>query len=369
MREVRSFILKYQAWLGAGFALLALVLPPLLYSANMIDLTRISLWGKYLSFVVVAIGVDLIWGYTGILSLCQAMFFCMGAYAMGMYLSFQGKLDANGVPACLSYVSSDVHGATLPWFWEPFRSFPVTVILGIALPSLVASVFGFFAFRSRVRGVYLSIITQAITLAAVQFFMLNNMRLGGTNGVRLIEVKPLAGLDFYKPSGILGMYVISVLVVVGVYLVSRHLVNSRLGRVLIAVRDNENRLRFSGYQPAYYKMFIFAFAAAIGGIGGMLYIPQVQIVTPVDMDAMPSILIVVWVALGGRGTLTGAIVGALAVNLFYSQLTSSAPKTWPFVLGGLALAVVLYFPQGLVGIFRGLIGMKDDDDFVKGAKA
>ncbi len=359
MHEVRKFLGKCDIWI-AFFVVVVLV--PVLNRAGVISDSSLSTYGKFLSYTVAAIGVDLIWGYTGILSLCQAMFFCMGAYAMGMYLSFQGQLDpaGHGVPYCLFYVNSDVKGALVPWFWEPFRYFPVALILAMAIPATVGGVFGFFAFRSRVKGVYLSIITQAITLAAVQFFQLNNMRLGGTNGVRLIEVRELAGMNLYKSSGIVSMYILSALAVAGVYLASRHLVNSRLGRILIAIRDNENRLRFSGYSPAYYKMFIFAFAAAIGGIGGMLYIPQVQIITPLDMDAMPSILMVVWVALGGRGTLTGPIVGALVVNFLYSTLTSHFPKEWPFVLGGIAIAVVLYFPEGIVGMWRRVMGTSEE---------
>ncbi|HLX64788.1 MAG TPA: urea ABC transporter permease subunit UrtC [Planctomycetota bacterium] len=360
-----SSLNRYGAWIAFFFAL---VVVPSLYFENLISIGKIALYGKFLAYVVVAIGVDLVWGYTGILSLCQAMFFCMGAYAMGMYFSFHGQLDARGVPYCLSYVSSEVHkvngeivvGSLIPWFWEPFRYFPVALILGVTFPAAIAAIFGFFAFRSRVRGVYFSIITQAITLAAVQFFMLNNMRLGGTNGIRLIQLQPFMGMDLYQPSGVMGMYIISALTVAAVYAFSRHLVNSRLGRILIAIRDNESRLRFSGYQPAYYKLFIFAFAAAIGGIGGMLYIPQDQIVTPANMDALPSILMVVWVALGGRGTLSGAVVGTLAVNILYSYMTSKWPQYWPFVLGGIAIFVVLFFPQGIVGMWRQFTGNKED---------
>jgi urea transport system permease protein len=357
MSKFFKIVQRYDLWI-ALFA--AVVLIPSLYATGYISESKVGVFGKFLTYVIVAIGLDLVWGYTGILSLCQALFFCIGAYAMGMYLAFQGKLDINGVPDCLSYLSSDPSGARVPWFWEPFKSFPVALAAGIVLPAIVAGVFGFFAFRSRVRGVYFSIITQAITLAAVQFFTLNNMRLGGTNGVRLKEVRKLLGMDFDKPSGAVGMYCISVAAVVAVFLVSRQIVNSRLGRILVAIRDNESRLRFSGYQPAYYKMFIFAFAAAVAGIGGMLYIPQVQMVNPDDMKAMPSILIVVWVALGGRGTLSGAIVGTLIINFLYSYLTSVADNYWPLVLGGIAIFVVLFFPHGLVGLWRKLVGTADE---------
>jgi urea transport system permease protein len=372
-------------------AFVALVIVPWLYHRESIDISTVNQLGRYLSFAIVALGIDLIWGYTGMLSLCQAMFFCLGAYAVGMHMALHGPLDgdAKDIPRCLFVVSSEVSGFKLPWIWQPFKTLPAAILLGLLMPALAAATFGYFAFRSRVRGVYFSIITQATTLGTWLlltlnqtfkipivrsdlpgwfpewfdngllwlFDKLNQVRLCGTNGVTNFET--LAGFDVRKSGTKLCLYLLSVIAVIGTYALCRYLVNSKLGRVLVAVRDNESRLRFSGYQPLYFKVFAFAIAAMLAGLGGMLYCSQQTIVAPSDMRVEWSIIMVIWVAVGGRGTLTGAIVGTLLINFTYDFLTSRWANSWPFVQGVLFIGVVLFFPQGLVGLWRNWIGTDD----------
>jgi urea transport system permease protein len=346
---------RYTSWF---FFALALIGVPLLYSAGSISIETVNQWGRFISFAVVALGIDLVWGYTGMLSLCQAMFFCLGGYCMGMYLAMHGPLDGDGIPRCLFVVSSAVGGLNLPSFWKPFDSFAAAIILGLAVPGIAAFVFGYFAFRSRVRGVYFSIITQATTLGAWLMFCRNDLMLCGTNG--LTNFTRIAGYELREPNTKLGLYIASVAVLGISYVLCRMLVNSRLGRILIAIRDNESRLRFSGYQPNYYKVFVFSIAAMLAGLGGMLYVPQMGIITPSNMGVAESIMMVVCVAFGGRGTLSGAVLGALIVNLMYNVLTTQAPQYWPFVQGALFIGVVLYFPAGLIGFWHRLIAPPQD---------
>ncbi len=322
------------------------VLIPALNLLGVIDDHNVNRLGRYLCFAIAALGIDLIWGYTGVLSLGQALPFCLGAYAMAMHLSLpQGGGDVrpeyNSIPQFFFFNNVE----SLPQFWKPFSSFPFALAVAILLPSLLAAVFGLFIFKSRVRGVFFAIITQAVALAAFLAFCRNELLLGGTNGLT----------NFHKSlntdqSWILGLYLISAAVLVLAMLACRFIVRSRLGRVLVAIRDNESRLRFSGYRPEYYKVFAFAVAAALAAIAGVLYVPQNGIVTPNIMRAEDSILFVIWVALGGRGRLWGAVFGALAVNYAYSTLTSDAPSTWPFVQGAMFLTVVLV-PSGLIGLW------------------
>ncbi len=267
------------------------------------DITTVNQLGRFLAVAIVALGADLIWGYTGILTLCQAMFFCFGGYAIGMHMALHGPLDGDGIPRCLFVVSSEVSGFKLPWFWEPFQTLPVALLLGLFLPGLVAFIFGYFTFRSRVRGVYFSIITQAATLAATLVFRMNSMKLCGTNG--LTNFVTLAGFNLQSASVKLGLYVLSAITLIAVYFLCEGIVRSRLGRLLMAVRDNESRLRFAGYQPVTFKVFIFVVGAILAAIGGMLYTPQNGIITPFKMDAIESIMIIAFVAVGGRGTLSG----------------------------------------------------------------
>ena len=350
MNPTRVRLIERGGLVGA-LAILLLVMPGL-YKAGAVDIIVVNQHGRFLCYAIVAIGVDLIWGYTGILSLCQALYFVLGGYAMGMHMALHGPLDGDGIPRCLFVVTSVVEGFQLPAFWRPFQTLPVTVLLGLLVPGAVAFLFGYFAFRSRVRGVYFSIITQATVFAAVLIFRRNETRLCGTNG--LTNFQTLAGLDLSLPSVKLGLYYLTVGTLIAVYAASRWIVASRLGRLLVAVRDNESRLRFAGYQPVAVKVFAFTVAGIFAGIGGMLYAPQNGIITPYVMEPIESVYMVLWVAIGGRGTLTGAAAGSLLVLYLKSFLSSALPNVWPFFEGALFIAVVLLFPAGLVGAWRNL---------------
>jgi urea transport system permease protein len=338
------------ALVAAALILLAIV--PGLYATGMVQITVINQLGRFLCLAIVALGLDLVWGYSGILSLCQAMFFCIGGYCMGMHLALHGPLDGDGIPRCLYVVTSQVSGFSLPWFWEPLRTFPMAMVLGVAIPGAIAFLFGYLSFRSRVRGVYLSIITQALTVIAVLLFRRNELHLCGTNGLTNFET--LLGFDLRENSTKLGLYWVSAVALVAAYLACRHLVRSRAGRLLVAIRDNESRLRFSGYHPVHFKTFVFTLGAILAALGGMLYTPQNGIITPAKMEPYESIYMVIWVAVGGRGTLAGAVIGALAVNGLASLLTSVAPITWPFLVAGSAIGVVLFTPDGLLGLWQRL---------------
>jgi len=349
-RLKRSFISLL--WLVLG-----LVIIPLLYITGVISIETVNKLGRYMTYALVAVGLDLIWGYAGILGLCQALFFCLGGYAMGMYLAHhggpEGIIDKTGwkLPACLYVVYPYKVGeapqdALVPWFWKPFWSLPITVVLGLLIPGTVAFIIGYFGFRSRVRGVYFAILTQAITVAAQNFFSMNNMKFCGTNGLTRFE--KIAGFELANSKVQFSLYLLTVVMLFLVYVLYRYIINSRLGRILIAVRDDENTLRFSGYKPYIYKLFAFVLAAATAGLAGMLYVPQMKIITPHNLGAERSILIVIYVAVGGRSTLSGAIIGALGVSLMYDNLTSTIPWAWPYVLGSLFIAVVLGYPDGLV---------------------
>ncbi|MDE0734662.1 MAG: urea ABC transporter ATP-binding protein UrtD [Pirellulaceae bacterium] len=507
-----------------------LILLPGLYSTDRLEINVLSRLGQYMCYAILAISLDLIWGYTGLLCLCQALFFCLGGYAMGMYLAHHGGPEGNiglhlwgKIPGCLFVVDSSVSLIPVPWFWKPFWTLPMTILLGVIIPGIVAGIIGFFVFRSRVRGVFFAILTQAIALAALTVFNMNEVKLCGTNGMtnfdrvilssqeqiditwkegktgnqqlstdvkntlvaycnasnqqyqardwlrfqdkndddmisreesmrvtkerfeasdtskdgqldedellilcknlatkatsenqaeqRVVMSETVTGfrvtvtrdvhpnqtleqIDNSKlPDGNtilrsiadtelvgyklddnpvkLGLYYITFLTMMAVYLVCRMLVQSRLGRVLVAVRDNESRLRFAGYQPYQFKVFVFAVSAMIAGVGGLLYTPQKQIITPSDLKVTASILVVIWVAVGGRGTLVGAILGALLVNQTFYFSTSQRellpflegvlpeniysytiwqPTYWPFIMGGLFVSVVLLFPTGLMGL-------------------
>ena len=306
-------------------------------------------FGKFLAFAILALGLDLIWGYTGILSLGQGVFFGLGAYCMGMHLMLTiGKESVYGSDLPDFMVWNQVK--ELPIFWKPFFSFPAAVIGSMLVPMLFASVFGYFAFRSRIKGVYFAIITQALALAAWLVFNRNDTNLGGTNG--LTDFKQLIGYRLSDSGTQRALYIITVLCLGGAYLLCRWIIRSRAGRVLIAIRDSEQRVVFSGYTPANYKLFVFVVAAGLAGLAGMLYVPQVGIITPAQLGVLPSLEMVIWVAVGGRGSLAGAVLGAISVNYGRSILTNYFPELWPFILGGLFVLVVLLFPDGLVGIIR-----------------
>lgn len=351
-RETLSFYV-------AGFVLLV-VLPVLnvlpsedswLYLSDF----RLNQFGKFLCFAILALGLDLIWGYCGVLSMGQGVFFGFGAYCMGMYLALQiGKESVYGSELPDFMVWTQVK--ELPFFWYPFKSFAGALFGAILVPVLFATIFGFLAFRSRIKGVYFAIITQALAFAAWLVFNRNETRLGGTNG--LTDFKQLLGYRLSDPSTQRWLYIITVLALGAAYLFCRWIVASRAGKVLIAIRDSESRVTFSGYTPWMFKLFVFVVAAGLAGLSGMLYVPQVGIITPAQIGVLPSLEVVIWVAVGGRGTLIGAILGAVAVNYGRSVLTNYFPEAWPFILGGLFVIVVTMFPDGLLGMIRKLTERK-----------
>ena len=308
----------------------------------------LNLFGKYFAFAILALGIDLIWGYTGVLSLGHGVFFGLGAYAIGMHLMLE--IGAEGVyGSSLPDFMVWNQVKELPWFWKPFSSFGFSLIAVILVPMIFASFFGFFVFRSRIRGVYFAIITQALALVAWLVFNRNETNLGGTNG--LTDFKIILGYSLNDPSTQRAMYMLTVFFLGVAFLLCRWITQSRAGRVLIAIRDCEQRVRFTGYSSANYKLFVFVISAGLAGIAGALYVPQVGIITPNQIGVLPSIEMAIWVAVGGRGTLIGAIVGAVGVNWIRSILTNHFPELWPFFLGGLFVAVVMFFPKGVVGIF------------------
>ncbi len=308
-------------------------------------------FGKFLAFAILALGLDLIWGYTGILSLGHGVFFGLGAYCIGMHLMLTiGKESVYGSDLPDFMVWNQVK--ELPLFWKPFYSFFVAVFGAILVPTLCALLFGYLAFRSRIKGVYFAIITQAVALSAWLVFNRNETNLGGTNG--LTDFKQILGFRLSEPGTQRVLYVITVLALGGAYFLCRWIIQSRTGKVLIAIRDSEQRVLFSGYSPSNYKLFVFVVSAGLAGLAGMLYVPQVGIITPAQIGVLPSLEMVIWVAVGGRGTLIGAIIGAVGVNFARSLLTNYFPELWPFFIGGLFILVVLVFPDGLVGLARRL---------------
>lgn len=335
--------------LVAGFLLLVF---PLLAGQGFIDQATVSQMGRYCCLAVLAVGLDLVWGYAGILSLCQAMFFTLGGYAMGMYLCMHGPLDGAGIPRALFVVSSEVSGMTLPWFWQPFSSFWFALLMVAVVPGLLAFGFGWMAFRSRIKGVYFSIITQAATVALWLVFCRNDLQLCGTNG--LTNFTHLLGMPLANPVAKIVLYEASALLLFVVAAFALWLTRTRFGRLLVAVRDSESRLRFAGYDPVWFKTAVFTVGAVLGGLGGALYAPQTGIITPSNLQAAESLWVVVWVAVGGRGTVVGALVGALLINLLTAKLTTLMPKLWLFILGGIFVATVLYLPDGLLGGWRRL---------------
>jgi urea transport system permease protein len=343
---------------GLGFAVVGAILLVVMPLLNLLPpedswfhLSDFSLnrFGKFLAFAILALGLDLIWGYTGILSLGQGVFFGLGAYCMGMHMMLTiGKESVYGSDMPDFMVWNQVK--ELPFFWKPFYSFPAAVIGALLVPMAFALVFGFFAFRSRIKGVYFAIITQALALAAWLVFNRNDTNLGGTNG--LTDFKQVLGYRLSEPGTQRALYVITVLCLGATYLLCRWIIRSRAGRVLVAVRDSEKRVVFSGYTPANYKLFVFVVSAGLAGLAGLLYAPQVGIITPAQIGVLPSLEMVIWVAVGGRGSLAGAVLGAVSVNYGRSVLTNYFPELWPFILGGLFVLVVLLFPDGMVGMIR-----------------
>ena len=307
----------------------------------------VTLLGKIMCYAICALAIDLIWGYTGILSLGHGLFFALGGYMMGMYLmrqigregSYQSEL-----PDFMVFLD----WKELPWHWALSDSFVATLILIVAVPGLVAFVFGYFAFRSRIQGVYFSIITQALTFAAMLLFFRNETGFGGNNG--FTDFKRILGLPLATPQMRMALFVLTGVALLGFFLLARWLVNAKFGRVLQAIRDAERRTMFCGYDPRGYKLFIWVLSAVLCGLAGALYVPQVGIINPSEMSTGASIEMAVWAAVGGRATLIGPIVGAFLVNGAKSWLTVAAPEYWLFFLGGLFIVVTLFMPQGVVGL-------------------
>jgi urea transport system permease protein len=345
-------------WLVFGLlgALLLVVVPllntyPAPASAWWVSDYALNLFGKFLAYAILALGLDLIWGYTGILSLGHGVFFGLGAYGVGMHLMLavgDAGVYQNALPDFM--VWNQVR--ELPLFWKPFYSLGFTVLAVILMPLLLATVFGFLAFRSRIRGVYFAIITQALVLSVWLLFNRNETNLGGTNG--LTDFKTILGFRLSGPGTQRALYMLTVLCLGGAYLLCRWITRSRLGKVLVAIRDSEQRVLFTGYLLADYKLFVFAVSAGLAGLAGALYTPQVGIITPSQIGVLPSIEMVVWVAAGGRGTLIGAVLGAVGVNWARSLLTTQYPDLWPFFLGGLFIGGGLLVPDGCVGLVRRL---------------
>ena len=337
----------------AAFALVTLVVLPLMYllpspdSPLHVSAYTITLVGKIMCYCIVAMAMNLIWGYTGILSLGHGVFFALGGYAFGMYLMRQigreGQYQSD-LPDFMVFLD----WKEFPWFWAGSDSFLWSMALVVLAPGLLALVFGFFAFRSRIKGVYFSIITQAMTFAFMLLFFRNNTGFGGNNG--FTDFKRVLGYPITAPSTRAVIFGLTALAVIGVIFLTRWLIRSKIGRILTAIRDSESRLMFSGYNPLGYKLFIWTLSAMLCGIAGALYVPQVGIINPGEMSAANSIEIAVWVAIGGRGTLIGPLVGAGVVNAAKSFFTQVFPEYWLFFLGLMFILVTLFMPKGIVGL-------------------
>ena len=343
----RSSLLTFTLILGAALLIgaLNLAVPPgaAMHAPDYI----VSLAGKYTCYAILALALDLVWGFAGILSLGHAAFFALGGYAIGMYLMRQ--IGARGVygSAVLPDFMVFLNWKELPWYWHGFDMFWFAALMALAVPALLASLFGYFAFRSRVTGVYLSIMTQALTYALMLAMFRNDMGFGGNNG--LTDFKDILGFPLAAASTRVALLLASALALGLCVLLARFVVASRFGKVLVAVRDAESRTRFLGYRPESYKLTVFVLSAAMAGLGGALFVPQVGIINPSEFSPANSIEAAIWVAVGGRGTLSGAILGAVLVNLGKTVLTGVLPDAWLFVLGGLFIAVTLFLPGGIAG--------------------
>lgn len=339
-----------------GLLLLCIVFVPLLNlllpESNPFHISTytVTLLGKYLAFALLAVAIDLVWGYLGILSLGHGAFFALGGYAMGMYLMRQiGDRGVYGDPLLPDFMVF-LNWDSLPWFWYGFDMFWFAMLMVMLAPGLLAFVFGWLAFRSRVTGVYLSIITQALTYALMLAFFRNEMGFGGNNG--LTDFKDILGFSLQADSTRIALFVASgVFLAIG-YLACRAIVQSRLGRVAVAIRDAEDRARFVGYKVERVKLAIFTFSAVLAGIAGALYVPQVGIINPGEFSPLNSIEMVIWVAVGGRATLYGAAAGALVVNYGKTYFTAALPEVWLFALGALFVLVTIFLPRGVIGLMR-----------------
>lgn len=310
----------------------------------------ITLLGKYLCYALLALSVDVVWGYCGILSLGHGAFFALGGYAMGMYLMRQiGDRGVYGNPDLPDFMVF-LNWQELPWYWGGFDQFSFALLMVLAVPALLAFVFGWLAFRSRVAGVYLSIMTQALTYALMLAFFRNEMGFGGNNG--LTDFKDILGFDLQADSTRVGLFAASAVALGAAYVCSQWILCSKFGRVIVAIRDAEDRTRFIGFKTESYKVWLFVYSALLAGIAGALYVPQVGIINPGEFSPINSIEMVVWVAVGGRGTLYGAVIGAVLVNYAKTRFTAVLPEAWLFALGGLFIGVTVFLPNGLVGWFK-----------------
>jgi len=328
-------------------AVFFIIVFPLLNAYGHVSNFTINVWGKYLCYALLAISVDLLWGYTGLLSLGQALFFSLGGYMMGMYLMRMiGDLGQYGkpIPDFLVFLG----WSDLPEFWKPFDSFPFALAMVLLVPGILALVFGFLAFRSRVKGVYFAILTQALTYGASLMFFRNDMLMGGNNG--FTDFRFILGFDIRSAATQRGLFIATAITLLLVYVALRLLSYTKFGLVQRAIRDGENRVLFSGYATAHFKLFIFIISAGIAALAGALYVPQVGIINPSEMTPDKSLEAVVWCAVGGRATLVGPIIGAIGVNSLKSWASRAAPDYWLVILGGLFVVVVLLLPGGIVSI-------------------
>jgi urea transport system permease protein len=331
----------------AAIALFLVVVMPALNASGAVSDFTLNTWGKYLCYAILAIAVDLLWGYTGLLCLGQALFFSLGGYMLGMHLMLMIGPDPvykSALPDFMDFMGRK----ELPGFWQPFHSFPFAALMIFVVPGLLAGIFGYLAFRSRIKGVYFSILTQALTYGAALMFFRNELYMGGNNG--FTDFRNLVGADLRSPETKRLLYIASAVTLTLVYLGCKWLTTSRFGLIQRAIRDSENRVLFSGYSAANFKLFVFVISGMIAAVGGALYVPQVGIINPSEMMTEKSLEAVVWVAVGGRGTLFGPIIGAIGVNYLKSWATTEFPDYWLIILGATFVLVVLFMPKGLVGI-------------------
>ena len=325
-------------------------------SAFHLSTYTVTLLGKYLCFALLALSVDLVWGYLGILSLGHGAFFALGGYAMGMYLMRQiGDRGVYGNPELPDFMVF-LNWTELPWYWYGFDLFSFALVMIFFVPGALAFVFGWLAFRSRVTGVYLSIITQALTYALMLAFFQNNFGFGGNNG--LTDFKDLLGFNLQEDSTRCGLFVASALALLLGYATCKFIIQSRLGSLAMAIRDSESRVRFMGYRDEHIKLFVFVISAILAGIAGALYVPQVGIINPSEFAPIRSIEFVIWVAIGGRGTLYGAVLGAFVVNYAKTFFTAWQPEAWLFILGSIFVLVTVLMPRGIVGLYTQLKNKK-----------
>jgi urea transport system permease protein len=326
----------------------------------------ITLLGKYLCYALLALAVDVIWGYCGILSLGHGAFFALGGYGMGMYLMRQignrGVYGNPDLPDFMVFLNWDA----LPWYWFGMDQFWFAMIMALFVPGLLAFVFGWLAFRSRVTGVYLSIMTQALTYALMLSFFRNEMGFGGNNG--LTDFKSILGFNLQSDGTRVSLFIITAMLLALAYYTSQYIMKSRLGRVIVSIRDSEARARFLGYRTETYKVWLFVYSAILAAIAGVMYVPQVGIINPGEFSPINSIELVVWVAVGGRGTLYGAVAGAVLVNYAKTRFTAIIPESWLFMLGALFVVVTIFLPKGLAGLLAKKSSSDNTDNDVDGMK-